>query len=49
MNFHTAALHPLLNAAMWVYAVLLVIAFFLWATGQIEKWVGEDADERRRP
>lgn len=42
-------MRDLLNSLMWAYGIVLVIAFFLWATQQIEKWIEEDNDERSRP
>lgn len=41
-----AALHPALDAVMWAFAVLLVIAFFLAITQHIEHLLDKDKERR---
>lgn len=48
MNPSTAALHPALDAVMWAFAVVLVVAFFLAATQHIEHLLERDKETRDR-
>ena len=48
MNPSTAALHPVLDAAMWGFAIILVIAFFLAVTQYIERLLEEEKNRERR-